>query len=62
MKHLTAMNELSLEDIHELIEEARELKKGNSIPSSPESLLPICFLNRAQERASASKWLKRNSA
>lgn len=43
MKHLTAMNELSLEDIHELIEEARELKKGNSIPSSPESLLPICF-------------------
>ncbi|MCY8347359.1 aspartate carbamoyltransferase catalytic subunit [Bacillus haynesii] len=30
MKHLTAMNELSLEDIHELIEEARELKKGKS--------------------------------
>ncbi len=30
MKHLTAMNELSLEDIHELIEEARELKAGKS--------------------------------
>lgn len=43
MKHLTAMNELSLEDIHELIEEARELKKASPIPFSPESSAPTCF-------------------
>ncbi|KAA6452934.1 aspartate carbamoyltransferase catalytic subunit [Bacillus swezeyi] len=34
MKHLTAMNELSLEEIYGLIEEARELKKGK-----PDSVL-----------------------
>lgn len=59
VKHLTAMNELSIEDIFGLIKEAEDLKKAKLITHFPEGLPPTCSLSRVRGHASALKSQKK---
>ena len=58
MNHLLSTTSLSTSEIKDILRDAHQFSKGDSGNQISKCLFPIYFMNQAQERKPALKWLK----
>ena len=56
MKNIVNLSDLSLEQIHHLIDEAIAFKNGKTVDYHQKKLLLICFLNHQHEHIIVLTW------